>query len=353
MGRGWLRAALYGALALAGLYLLLRFALGWLAPFLFSFALAAVLERPVSALSRWGLGRRAAALLLSLCSLGLLGWLLCALAGRGFALLGRAAAQAPELMSALVQALRRLEQRLLGTLQSLPPELKQLLPSALAGAEDLLYALPGRLSRMTLDLLGKVAQQGPDVLLFAVTAGLGTYFCSASFPSLCAFLRCQIPKSLRRRLTELGGDLRCRLGGLLRAQLMLMGLSFLSLLLGFALMGLEDALGLAALISLIDALPVFGTGTVLLPWALGALLLGQRRRALGLSLTWAASWLLRSGAQAKLVGDQIGLDPLSSLLSVYVGWKIAGVPGMLLCPLAAVTLRQLNDRGVVHLWNSF
>ena len=60
---------------------------------------------------------------------------------------------------------------------------------------------------------------------------------------------------------------------------------------------------------------------------------------------------MRSAAQAKLLGDQIGLDPLASLLAVYVGWRACGVGGMLLFPLLLVTLCQLQQKGLVHLWN--
>ena len=82
---------------------------------------------------------------------------------------------------------------------------------------------------------------------------------------------------------------------------------------------------------------------------LSALLLIQ---GLGLLLSWALAELTRSAAQAKLLGDQIGLNPLASLLSVYVGWRVAGVGGMLLFPLGLMVLIRLNDRGVVRLWRN-
>ena len=104
--------------------------------------------------------------------------------------------------------------------------------------------------------------------------------------------------------------------------------------------------------ALIDALPVFGTGIVLLPWAAGCLLLGRTRRGLGLLAVWIVTSLVRSCTQARLLGDQIGLDPLCSLLSVYIGWRVCGVWGMLLFPLLCMVLIQLNERGVLRLWKS-
>ena len=124
----------------------------------------------------------------------------------------------------------------------------------------------------------------------------------------------------------------------------------LRLLVALLLLRVRGAAGLAALTALIDALPVFGTGIVLLPWALVCLLLGDTRRGLGLLVSWGLVCLVRSCTQAKLLGDQIGLDPLTSLLSVYVGWRVCGVWGMLLFPILAMILIQLNRRGVIHLW---
>ena len=195
-------------------------------------------------------------------------------------------------------------------------------------------------------------RSGGVLLLFLVTAALGTYFFSASFPTVNAFLLAQLPESLRRRFEGLGADLRSGFGGLLRAQLLLMGLCFLELLAAFLLLGVRAAPILAGVTALVDALPVFGTGVVLLPWTLYCLLLGQTSRGLGLLLSWGLAELTRNAAQAKLLGDQIGLNPLTSLLSVYVGWRVAGVGGMLLFPLGAMALVRLNDRGVVRLWRN-
>ena len=342
-----------GALAAAGgLWLALRFLLPWLAPLLLALALAALLEPAVRFLNRRGWRRGLAAGLLTLLLLGALVWALVRLGGLAMEALPALAKQAPALMRALAEAAERWEEKLLSASAAAPPALTGYLDAALDGLGEALTALPLRLSRWALDLAARAAQSGPDVLLFAVTAGLGTYFFSAGFPRCTAFLSAQLPEELRRRLAGLGRDLKSGFGGLLRAQLLLMGMTFCELLPAFLLMGVSGAPGLAALTALVDALPVFGTGTVLLPWALAALLLGRGGRALGLALCWAAVNLIRSAAQAKLLGDQIGLHPLASLAAVYVGWRVCGVWGMLLFPVLLSVLQQLNDRGVVRLWKT-
>ena len=155
------------------------------------------------------------------------------------------------------------------------------------------------------------AQASPDTLLFIVTTGIGTYFISAAFPKINAFILAQLPSGFRQRLEGLGADLRGSFGGFMRAQLILMAMTFIELLIAFLLLGVRGALGIAAVTALIDALPVFGTGVVLVPWAVFCLLLGSTGRAIGLIVCWALVNLVRSCTQAKLLGDQIGLDPIA------------------------------------------
>lgn len=343
---------LYMGVAVGAVWLSVRFLLPWGAPFLLALALAALLEHPVRALVRRGWRRGAASALLSVAALSAVLMGLFRLGSRCLSALTELARRSPELVSGMAQGIGRLEGRLLAWIDSAPPEMAEVLRSALDGLAEALYGVPALLSQSALDAASRAAQYSPDALLFAVTFGIGTYFFSASFPRVMRFLERQLPEEQKRRLEDLGRDLRGSFSGFLRAQLLLMVLTFCELLLAFLLLRVESAFGLAALTALVDALPVFGTGTVLLPWAGGCLLLGDSGRALGLAVTWALVNIVRSAAQAKLLGDQIGLDPLASLIAVYVGWKLGRVWGMLLCPLVAVTLQQLNDRGVVHLWKS-
>jgi sporulation integral membrane protein YtvI len=336
-----------GALFLAGRYLL-----PWTAPLLTAWAFAALLEPPVGFLARRGWKRGAAAGLCTLAALGLLLWGLAELLTRGLS----AAAELTKALPALVEAVGARFEALRGLLEAhiraAPEPAAAYLEGALSALESGAAALPGQLSRALVSLLSKTAQASPDTLLFFVTAALGTYFISAAFPTVNAFLLAQLPQSLRRRLEGLGADLKSGFGGLLRAQLLLLGLCFLELLAVFLLLGVPSAPMAAAATALIDALPVFGTGAVLLPWAAGCLLLGNTRRGLGLLAAWGLAELTRNAAQAKLLGDQIGLNPLASLLSVYVGWRVGGVGGMLLFPLGAMALIRLNERGVVRLWRN-
>jgi sporulation integral membrane protein YtvI len=346
----WLRGLLYAAVGVGGLWLALRFLLPWLAPFLLSFGIAALLEPLVRLLVRRGWRRGAAAGLANLSALGLLLWGLSALLEKLAEAAANLAGEVPALAAGIAGGLSRLEERALSAIDQAPPELAETLRLALEAAGKGLYTLPGQVSQTLLELLRRLAQSSPDVLLFLATAGIGSYFCSAGYPRILAFLAAQIPQGLKKRLSGMEGSLKESFGGWLRAQLMLMGLTFFELLLAFLLLRVKNAVGLAAVTALIDALPVFGTGAVLIPWALVCLLLGHVGRGLGLLAAWLVITLVQNAAQAKFLGDQIGLAPLASLMAVYVGWRICGVGGMILFPVLLAMAQQLNDRGVLHLW---
>ena len=203
--------------------------------------------------------------------------------------------------------------------------------------------LPERLTGAALDLAGRIAQDLPGFLVTLGTALLAAYMLSARLAAL------------RDRVTALPAwqdrwrpalrRLRDAAGQWLRAQVRLSGVTFCIVLGGFFLLGVRSKLPMALLTALVDAVPLLGTGTVLLPWALVSLLGGEPVRAVGLLGVYATAVLIRSSLEPKLVGRQLGLDPLASLAALYAGWRIWGFWGMVLAPILTVTVKELCRSG--------
>ena len=99
-----------------------------------------------------------------------------------------------------------------------------------------------------------------------------------------------------------------------------------------------------------DALPVLGTGTVLIPWAAGCFLLGDTGRGLGLLALYGTGLLVRSLLEPRLLAGQVGLPPITALLAMYLGFHFFGVGGMILLPVLLLLVKQMQDAGVVHIW---
>ncbi len=145
-------------------------------------------------------------------------------------------------------------------------------------------------------------------------------------------------------ISDVKSDLVGALGGYVRAQFILMGITFCELFVGLSVLNVKYSFILAILIAIVDAIPIFGTGTVLLPWALISLLSGSYRMALGLLITYAVCLTVRQLLEPKIISSQIGLHPLFTLFSMYVGFRLIGLLGMILGPVVAIIIKNFLRR---------
>lgn len=192
-----------------------------------------------------------------------------------------------------------------------------------------------------LSLAGTLLGGIPDSALSLGTAVLSGYMFSAKLPQIRKWLRTRISKPRWEQLSSLLTRLRHTLGAWLKAQCQLMGVTFAIVVLGLTLLRVTYAPIWALGICLVDALPVLGTGTILLPWSLIRLLQGDGARALGLLGIYVTVTLVRSVLEPKLLGHHLGLDPLMTLMAMYAGFQLWGIGGMIFSPLLAVTAMQL------------
>ena len=196
-----------------------------------------------------------------------------------------------------------------------------------------------RAAAAMLSMAGQAAQHIPGSLITLGTAVLASY------------LICQRLPALRRRMevsSAWQGPWRPAISRLfrngkawLKAQLKLSGVTFAIVLGGFFLLGVRQQLLMALLTALVDAVPLLGTGTILLPWALVSVLSGEPVRAVGLLGIYVTALITRSALEPKLVGRQLNLDPLAALIALYVGYRLWGFGGMMLAPILTVTAREV------------
>ncbi len=201
------------------------------------------------------------------------------------------------------------------------------------------------LSRQIPSVAMAVVGRLPTGLLFLTTWLLSCYdFCAAAESPEERLIAC-LPLSWRERCEAWRQRMGKALGGYLRAYVMLSLLTFGEMLLALSLLRVPYAFLLAAVISLLDFLPVLGAGTVLLPWALGCLLLGKGGMGTALLVVLGIHTLLRQILEPRLVGRELGLSPLVSLVAVYTGFRLFGVTGMILSPLAVMVAKEILKNG--------
>ena len=326
--------------AAAGVWLLAAVIFPLFAPFFIGLLAAALAERPVRALTARRLPRRAASFLCVLAIFALLGgalFLICrVLCGE----LTDFLRQVPALCRSVAPALERLQERLYALAEKLPDGIGTGLRSGIRQLFESGGTLGATLYEKLFTFASSLLSRAPGIVLFLVTSVLSGFFSSGELPALRAAYQKRVPAAWREKCGALLGHLRRTLGHWLRAQLQLMGITFLVLTAGLMLLGADYPLLAAVLIALIDALPVFGTGTVLIPWGLLCFLRGEAKRGVGFLVLYGAAALTRQALEPRLLGRQIGLSPLITLLALYTGFRLCGVAGMILFPIAAIFLRQ-------------
>ena len=122
-------------------------------------------------------------------------------------------------------------------------------------------------------------------------------------------------------------------------------ITFVELSLGFLLIGQKNAILLGAIICVIDVLPVLGTGAVVIPWALISLFTGNIWKAIGLILIYIIITIVRNFLEPKVIGNQVGLHPLITLLSMFCGLKLLGIIGLFGFPLTLIVINDLYKNG--------
>lgn len=313
-------------------------------PFLIGWLLSKLAEKPVDRITGrtklpHGVVSFAAMTLLSV-GIVLIFWLLGKLLLVKLEDLGR---QVPSLLSSLSLPLSNLRSTMLHFAMKLPDGAAV---AASRWVEDLFAgssSLVDSASQWLLGLAAKILSWIPELALFLVTAVLSAYFFAAQMPSIYAFFQKHLPEQWRTRISTVGKRLKGALGGYVKAQLRLSLITFGIVAAGLLLLRQKHAVLIAAVTALVDALPVFGAGTILIPWSIVSFLGENTVLGIGLLVLYALAAVSRAVLEPRLLGKQMGLSPLLTLLALYSGFKLFGVLGMIIVPVAAIAVKQLYD----------
>ncbi len=211
---------------------------------------------------------------------------------------------------------------------------------ALAGS------LVEKLATPTVAVAGNVAKGIPAALVYSVVVILSSYFFIIERDKIMAWGKKHLPQGVQNYSEFLKKDIKTLIGGYFLAQFKIMFVVAVILAVGLMVLRVKHGILFAVLIAFLDFLPVFGTGTVLFPWAVIKLFSGQWTFAVGLVVIYVLTQAVRQVIQPKIVGDSIGMPPLLSLIFLYLGFKIKGISGMILAVPIGMFVLNLYHYGV-------
>lgn len=319
-------------------------------PFLLALAAAALLDPIVRVLQkRLGWARKWVSLIVLIVLVGGIGGALALLVRAGVNEAISLAENWDGLLAAFSQGLEKTEQLLQNVMQKLPFELpgrdQPLLDQVGQWLSQWLTGMVPDIGNLT----GFAAARARGVVGFVlalVAFLMGAYFLCADYPYLRTGFARRLEEDTLARLQQVKKVSLGAFGGYLRAQLLLSLGVFVILLCGFLVTGQSYALLLALGFAMMDFIPLIGSGTVMVPWAVINLFLGNYAQAIEMIIIWGLIVVFRRLAEPKVVGDQTGLSPILSLISIYVGMRLYGVLGMVFFPILVLVVLNLAGLGL-------
>lgn len=194
------------------------------------------------------------------------------------------------------------------------------------------------------------AKSIPSFLVTLIVTIVACCFISIDYDNIVIFIKKQLSPRVREILTQSKQIFYSSIFKMIKAYALIMSITFVELAIGLSVIRIDHSIPLAALICLIDILPVLGTGTVMIPWAIIDLLLGNTLLALYLIIIYAIITIIRNIIEPRIVGQQVGLHPVLTLLLMYVGLKLFGMMGMFLFPITMIIIVTLHNAGTIRIW---
>ncbi|MEG1361267.1 MAG: sporulation integral membrane protein YtvI [Lachnospiraceae bacterium] len=198
----------------------------------------------------------------------------------------------------------------------------------------------------TMEKAGNVAQNLPAILIGTIVAFLAAYFFIADRVKIVKLYETYFPVKLKEKIMEITSELKQVVGGYFKAQFKIMVVVYIMVVIGLLILRVDFSFLIALLVAFLDMLPFFGTGTILVPWAILKVLTGNYKLAIGLVILYALTQLVRQVIQPKILGDSIGMNPLLALFFMYLGFKFSGVLGMIFAVPIGMILINLCRTGI-------
>lgn len=354
-------------------YLAIKYALGIVWPFVVAFFLAMLLQRPVNFLStKTPLKRGISSVIMVLFVLVIVGSILGLIIGRivielkgFFDYLLIKMEDAPAFVD-------QIQAWLSDALSFLPKSLHE---SIMTAAENFLNRLMGIEAKASADAiqaessgidfsllsspLGAVwgtAKQIPMIAVGVLVCVVSSCFMTADYRTLRDMILSQLSQKKQSAVIRTKQVTFSTLGKMGKAYSIILFVTFMEMLLGLSFLKLIHVynsgyiFAIAFITAVVDIIPVLGTGTILIPWALWSFFTGDIGLGIGLLVVYAIISVIRQVIEPKLVASQLGLPPFVTIMAMYIGSQLFGFIGLFLLPITIMLLKVLNDEGVIHIF---
>ena len=310
---------IFSLLATAAFIILGIKAIGFFMPFVIGWCISAIAAPLVDWLEkRFKIVKKLGSAMIVILVIGLIVLVIYLLISRLVTEVGQLIRDIPDMYVQLETGFNQIGNTLSGAFAKLPMEIQNGWNTVIENLDHYLGELVSNISEPTVTAAGNFAKSLPSFLISLIVSILSAYFFTVEREEVLNWLKKVAPPSVQKRMTLVMDNLRYAVGGYFKAQFKIMGIVFLILLVGLALLDVNYYALVAFLIAFLDFLPFFGTGTAMIPWAVYKILVGDLKTAVVLVVIYVITQAARQLLQPKLVADSMGLSPLVTLILLYI-----------------------------------
>lgn len=333
-------------------YVIFKYAISLVSPFIFAFIIAYLLKKPANAISKTTkLPRKLVSFCLVLIFYSTVG-----------VLISLAGVKIISTVSKIISALPEIYENQLGpflitTFDSVEKAVHRIDPALVEvlneGFDQFVSSLGENVTNISLAFVGSlsdIASSLPAFLIKILLMIISTFFIAIDFDLLSAFILRQFSQRANEILLTVKHYMVNTLLVVVRSYALIMSITFVELSIGLSIVGIPNAIMIAFLIAMFDILPVLGTGGIMIPWTIITFSQGDYQTAFGLLAVYIFVTIIRNILEPKIVGGQLGIHPVVALISMFVGANLLGVIGLFGFPITLSLLKYLNDTGTIKLF---
>jgi len=337
----------YITLILGLVYVVIKYLLPLLMPFVIGMILAVIFRRLIDVIEKKAHIRRSiVSILVLIIFYGIVGLVLSMIGFKIFTFIGNLFNSLPKLYEdSIYPAFQEFSDNLIIKY----PGIEDYVASFLNNINDSIFAFVQAMSSKVIGTITILAGQLPSLLINLVFTLVSSFFFTIDYYRITRFVVRQFTGERREMLLKLKENGIGTLGKFIKAYALIISITFFELSIGFWILKVPNSFLFGSLVAVIDVLPILGTGAVLLPWSMIAFIVGNTKLGVGMLLLYIIVTVVRQTIEPKIVGQQIGLHPILTLILMYVGAQLMGVLGLLLLPIIATITKKLNDEGTIHI----
>lgn len=333
-------------------FVLLKYAFPFLMPFLVAFLIACMLQPVIHLVTqKTRLGQKPVSVLLLIAFYALAAALITIVGSRLVIFFRDMFYTLPQTYETVIApVLTSLQDRLDALLFATDPTLSAFFDVVSENISTALSGLVTAVSTGALGFLANLVSSVPSFIVKFVITIIASFFLVSDYYTITSFFARQLPASSRDLLFKIKQQTLAIIAKFGRAYAILMTLTFFEVLIGLSILRVDYAFLIALITAVVDILPILGTGTILIPWAVVSLIVGNFPLGIGLLILYAIIAIVRQTLEPRVIGKQIGLYPLVTLICMFVGTYLFGVLGLFGLPIIVTVLVQLNKNGDIHLF---